>query len=132
MARETAKERYARVATETAEREAKEWAEFTATYPVRFANLLFKYMELSYAQFVVKKLDNETYSFFREDHAWRSYELKVTPPVNYSWEYMDFMNSADAYLADYYAELAEAERKADVRRNALTKLSAEERELLGV
>lgn len=132
MARETAAEKRAREAKEWAEREAKEWAEFTATYPVRFANLLFKYMELSHAQFLVKKLDVDTYSFFFKANPYRSYELKVVPPVNYSWDYMDLMDCAERQLADYYAEVAEAERKANVRRNALTKLTAEERELLNL
>jgi hypothetical protein len=119
-----------------AEKEAKEmaatWAEFTAKYPSRFANALFKYMELEYAMFRVNKLDDETYEFSREDYSYSTYELKVTPPVNYSWEFMSAMDNVESYLADYAAEKAEELRKMRVRLSALEKLTPEERDLLGV
>ena len=108
------------------------WAEFTATYPVRFVNLMFRYMELAYAQFRVKKLDEETFEFSREDYRYDNLELKVTPPANWNWEYLNEMEQAEALLADYDREQAEERRKESVRLTALSKLTAEERELLNL
>lgn len=129
MARETAAEKRVRLEQERAERDARVWAEFTATYPVRFANVLFKYMELHYDRFYVKKLDDETYQFERD---YTDETLKVTPPANYDWEYFNALDSVETAVREYYEEKQEAERKYAVRRAALAKLTAEEKELLGV
>jgi hypothetical protein len=108
------------------------WAEFTASYPVRFANLMYRYMALDYAQFRVKKLDEETFEFSREDYRYDNLELKVTPPANWNWAYLNEMEQAEALLTDYDAEQAEERRKESVRLTALSKLTAEERELLNL
>ncbi len=129
MARESAAERRAREANERAEREARVWVEFTAAYPKRFAALLFSYMELNYAEFRVTKLDEETYEFERK---YTAAQLKVTPPANYNWEVLNDMERAEEELRDYAEERAEEARRAQVRANALMKLTAEERELLNV
>jgi hypothetical protein len=130
--RETTKERAERERAEMAVRQATEWLEFSAAYPARFATLMFRYMTLDYAQFRVKKVDNETYEFSREDYSYRDYVLKVTPPANYSWEYLNQLEQAEEQLADYDRQVAEQERKATVRAAALNKLTAEERELLNL
>jgi hypothetical protein len=108
------------------------WAEFTASYPVRFVNLMYRYMALDYANFRVKKLDEETFEFSREDYRYDDLVLKVTPPANWNWEYLNDMAQAEALLTDYDAEQAEERRKDSVRMNALAKLNAEERELLNL
>jgi hypothetical protein len=108
------------------------WARFTESYPTRFASLMWRYLTQTAAGFRVKKLDDETYEFDRDDYSYRTYELKVTPPVNYVWEVMDAMDSAESYLEDYAREVAEEERKYLVKVAALNKLSAEEKELLGL
>ena len=128
----TAAEKRALVAAQRAEDNRVEWAEFTAKYPVRFANLMFRYMELDFAQFRVKKLDEETFEFSREDYRYDNLALKVTPPANWNWEYLNEVQQAEALLADYDAERAEERRKESVRLTALSKLTAEERELLNL
>lgn len=130
--RETAAERRARQLAEQAERQAAEWSEFTANYTVRFANLLFNYMNQYYANFRVSKVDDETFSFSRTDYRFSELELKVIPPTNFSWEYKNEFEQAEELLADYAAEQVEKVRKSEVRLNALNKLTAEERELLNL
>jgi hypothetical protein len=128
----TAAEKRALVDAQRAEDNRVAWAEFTATYPVRFVNLMYRYMALDYAQFRVKKLDEETFQFLREDYRYDNLVLKVTPPANWNWEYLNEMEQAEALLADYDAEQAEERRKESVRMVALSKLTAEERELLNL
>jgi hypothetical protein len=128
----TAAEKRALVAAQRAEDNRVAWAEFTASYPVRFANLMYRYMTLDYAQFRVKKLDEETFEFYREDYRYSDLVLKVTPPANWNWEYLNEVEQAEALLADYDREQAEERRKESVRLAALSKLTAEERELLNL
>lgn len=127
--RETAAERRAREAANRQEHEVRVWAEFTAQYPKRFAALLFAYADLDYAEFRVKKLDDETYEF---SHKYTDVTLKVTPPLNYVWDVMNNLESAEYELKEYQEEVAEEERKYAVKQAALAKLSKEERELLGL
>lgn len=129
MARETAAEKRARMEQERAERDARVWTEFTAQYPVRFANVLFKFMELSYAQFSVRKVDDETYEF---EHNFTNEQLSVTPPVNYDWEVLNNLDRLEAEVREHYEELEEENRKRQARVTALAKLTTEERELLGL
>ena len=115
-------------AAEAVER-AAEWAEFTAQYPTRFANLLFQYMSLSHEGFDVVKIDNETYEFKRN---YLSEVLKVTPPVNFNWEYKYSVESVEQVVKKLEEERAEAERERLFRANALAKLTLEERRALGL
>jgi hypothetical protein len=105
---------------------------FVREYPARFAAVLFEYLQLEHAGFRVKKMDAETYSFYRADHQWSDRVLKVSPPANRNWEVTTLLGEVESELADYAAEQAEADRKYAVKAAALLKLSAEERELLGV
>ena len=132
MVKETKAVRQAREAEEQMAKDRTEWAEFTAGYPANFANLMFEYAKLDYAGFRIKKLDHETYFFSRDDYSYKEYELKVTPPVNYVWEYLHEFDQAYELLHDYAREKAEESRKQMVRSAALDKLSKEERELLGI
>ena len=132
MARETAAQKREREVAERNAHETVEWVEFTSTYPARFANLLFRYMSLDYAQFRVRQLEDNVYEFSRTDRSYRVYQLKVTPVAFYSWEYKNTLEQAEELLADYDAEQAEEVRKRTVRAAALNKLSAEERELLNL
>jgi hypothetical protein len=128
MAKETKAEAAARHELEA---EASYQA-FVRQYPARFACVLFKYMELEHAGFRVKRMDHETYSFYRVDHRWSERELKVTPPANRNWEVTTLLGDVESELADYAAEQAEADRKFAVKTAALAKLNKEERELLGL
>lgn len=116
--------------TRAAAIQAAEWATFVDAYPTRFAALLFNYMNTP--GFTVKKFDAETYEFNRPDHLWREYQLKVTPEVNWSSATVDAMDTLEHSLADYAREQAEAQRRYQVKQDALAKLNKEERELLGL
>ena len=132
MARETAAQKREREALVRSNQEVAEWAEFTATYAARFADLMFQYMSRDYAQFRVVQEDQNTYTFSRAEYRFNERTLNVTPPVSYDWEYKNQLDQAEELLADYAAEQAEQRRKETVRMNALNKLTAEERELLKV
>jgi hypothetical protein len=127
MARETKAER--------AEREAvdrdNEWNLFRDSYPTRFSALMFSYFDNAHAGFQVKRLDAETYSFSCSNH-FDSFDLKVTPPANFNYETMFAMEQAESALEDYAKEVAEANRRYQVKTAALAKLSKEEKELLGL
>ena len=131
MARETATQRKLRQAVDQHNAENATWAEFTRAYPLRFSALLFSYMSESHAGFTVVKLDEETYVFSRTGHCHES-TLKVTPPVNYNWEYLNDMDEAEAALSEYAREMAEEARKRRVKEVALAKLNNEELEMLGL
>lgn len=130
--RKTAAEKRAEAAALRNAEFAVEYAAFVQAYPTRFANVMFKYMELPHADFRVKKLDDETYAFSRTDYSWKSLELKVNPPAEPDWDYMNVMLNVEEYLADYAKDVAEQMRKHNVKQAALQKLSTEERELLGL
>ena len=132
MVRETARPRREREEKELRETQMAEWAVFTATYPVKFANLMFKYAELDFAGFKISKLDEQTYTFLRCDYAYKQYTLTAIPPSEYDWEYVNEFELAHDLLADYDREQAEVFRRSEMRLNALNKLTKEERELLGI
>lgn len=129
MAKETKADREARMALE----QEAEYQQFVREYPARFAKLMFDYMNLSHAEFYVKQLDAETYEFSRDSYSsWKNSTLKVSAPANYNRKVMYDLEEAERYLQDYARELAESLRKYQVKQAALNKLSAEERELLGL
>lgn len=129
MAKETKAEAAARQELEA----EVSYQKFVREYPARFAAVLYEYMDLHYVGFRVKKLDEETYSFNRDsDNRWSERELKVTPPANRNWESVSALEDVERELKNYAEEQAEERRKATVRQAALSKLNAEERELLGL
>lgn len=111
------------------------WNEFRASYPERFANLLYEFGKLGNT-FEVKRLNHLTYLFKSDESYPVEAELFVTlteePLQHYVWQF----EQAESEVAVYYAKLAEAERQYKVRREALEKLratlSAEELQLLGL
>lgn len=120
------------VAAERKAQQTAEWEDFKSTYPVRFASLMYNYMNLSYADFRVNKVNDTTYEFSRNERRYDTFPLSVTPPAEFNWEFMNELEQAEAMLADYAAEQAEVVRKSEVRANALNKLNAEERALLNL
>lgn len=132
MARETKAQREAR---ETAERQA-DWEKFQSEYPRRFAQVLFGFTNLAASHatlegvpFGVDQLDEETYAFV---HDYVDLTLKVTAPVNQVWEVLYNLERLEGIVEMYDRAVAEEQRQAQVRRDALAKLNAEERELLGL
>jgi hypothetical protein len=104
-----------------------EYAEFVQSYPVRFVALMFNFMDTP--GFSVKRVDAETYEFNSNESEWW---LRVSPPINRNWETVTAMEDAEHAFAQYAADRAEESRQMMVRSTALAKLTAEERELLGV
>ena len=113
-----------------------EWDEFLKSYPTRFAAVLYFYASDSNG-FEVSKVDAETYVFKHEDRMWRQFvHLKVTAPVNYDRDYTERLEEVERVMNDYLAELAEEQRRYEVRQAALAKarsvLNEEERKLLNL
>lgn len=125
----TATQRREQAAALVQAEQAQAWEVFKAEYPVRFANVMYQYMSLSYENFNVKKLDAETYAFSR-NHTEET--LKVTSPVNFDWEYKYSLETVEREVQRLEEERAEAERERLFRANALAKLTLEERRALGL
>jgi hypothetical protein len=111
------------------------WNEFRASYPERFANLLYDFGKLG-NDFRVKRLNHLTYLFKSDESYPVEAELFVTlteePQQDYIWKFEE----VERQVAEHYAKLAEADRQYNVRREALAKvrstLNAEELKLLGL
>lgn len=124
-----------------AENSAKQqaWNEFRASYPERFANLLYEFGKLGAIageKFKVEKLGPNTYLFKGEVNYPVEAKLFVTSSEEYQPDYVWQFETIEGVVHEYYAKLAEAERQYKVRREALEKvratLSAEELQLLGL
>jgi hypothetical protein len=111
------------------------WNEFRASYPERFANLLYDFGKLG-NKFRVERLNHLTYLFKSDENYPVEAELFVTlteePQANYVWKFEE----VERQVAEYYAKLAEADRQYNVRREALEKVrsivNAEKLKLLGL
>ena len=127
MARETKAQRDERL---EAEREAYR-AEFVAEYPQRLTRLVFEFATL-WSVPRVKRYDENSYVFMSEDsrNTWNSEWVLPDVLTNYRQDVYDNMETEEQEVQYYKDYLAEQERKANVRANALAKLTAEERELL--
>lgn len=127
MARETKAQRDERL---EAEREAYR-AEFVAEYPQRLTRLVFEFATL-WSVPRVKRYDENSYVFMSEDsrNTWNSEWVLPDVLTNYRQDVYDNMETVEQEVQYYKDYLAEQERKANVRANALAKLTAEERELL--
>jgi hypothetical protein len=115
------------------------WNEFRATYPERFANLLYEFGKLGAvagANFRVERLGHLTYLFKGEVNYPVEAKLYVTLPEEYQPDYVWQFETIEEVVAEYYAKEAEAERQYQVRRQAMAKvrntLTAEELKLLGL
>lgn len=127
MARETKAQRDERL---EAEREAYR-AEFVAEYPQRLTRLVFEFATL-WSVPRVKRYDENSYVFMSEDsrNTWNSEWVLPDVLTNYRQDVYDNMETVEQEVQYYKDYLAEQERKANVRANALAKLTSEERELL--
>ena len=121
MARETKAQRLER---EAAERAAYE-AEMAATYPQRLMEMLERAtnqnfeLEVKEGKFVLSDRDDR-------------YERAVELTLEYSRENQEGLHELDWRVDMKEAAQREAERKAQVKRTALSKLTEEEREALGL
>ena len=133
MARETKAQREERL---EAEREAFR-AEFVAQYQQRLTRLVFEFATL-WSVPRVKRYDENSYVFMSEDtrNTWNSEWVLPDVLTNYRQDVYDNLDTAESEVELYKEELAEQERKANVRKEAKRKaeelFTAEERELLGL
>ncbi|HET8688679.1 MAG TPA: hypothetical protein VFM18_18850 [Methanosarcina sp.] len=130
----TKKEREAKAA---AEREAKmqaAFAEVSAGWAVRFANVMAQYANLPgfYVQ-AAPNMPAGTFEFSPPESlmGWNHhYEVPVVLVYEEFYDGLRAMEEAEYAVTRHYEEEAEAKRKADVVRGALAKLDKEEQELL--
>ena len=133
MARETKAQREERL---EAEREAFR-AEFVAQYQQRLTRLVFEFATL-WSVPRVKRYDENSYVFMSEDtrNTWNSEWVLPDTLSNYRQDVYDNLDTAESEVELYKEELAEQERKANVRKEALRKVNelftSEEREMLGL
>ena len=133
MARETKAQREERL---EAEREAFR-TEFVAQYPQRLTRLVFEFATL-WSVPRVKRYDENSYVFMSEDtrNTWNSEWVLVDVLTNYREDMRQNLEDAESEVQYYKDLLAEQERKAKVRAEALRKvnemLTEEERKLLNL
>jgi len=131
MARETAAERKNREAMAV----IAEYARVKAEYPVRLMSLMAEYEYIP--GFTFKKDDERnvdhdpaTCFLFSIDNA-KSFAYRL-PAEMVEWNNYYDLESAEQEVKEYFNNLAEEERKYNVKVAAMAKLTAEERELLGL
>jgi len=133
MARETKAQREERL---EAEAEAFR-AEFVAQYPQRLTRLVFEFATL-WSVPRVKRYDENSYVFMSEDNrnTWNSEWVLPDVLSNYREDVRDNLETVESEVQYYKDYLAEQERKANVRAEALRKvnemLTDEERKLLNL
>ena len=121
MARETKAQRLER---EAAERAAYE-AEMAATYPQRLMAMLERATKVN---FELEVRDGKFHLEDRDDRRDRAVELTLT----YSKENQEALHELDWRVDTKEEREREEQRRYQVRQAALSKLSQEERELLGL
>jgi hypothetical protein len=111
------------------------WNEFRASYPERFANLLYDFGKLG-NDFRVERLNHLTYLFKSDENYPVEAKLFVTLTEEIQHDYIWEFEEVERQVAEHYAKLAEADRQYNVRREALAKvrstLNPEELKLLGL
>ena len=133
MARETVAQRNERM---QAEREAFQ-ALFMEQYQQRLTRVVFEFATL-WSVPRVKRYDENSYVFMSEDtrNTWNSEWVLVDVLTNYREDMRQNLEDAESEVQYYKDLLAEQERKANVRAEALRKvnemLTDEERKLLNL
>ena len=126
MARETVAQRYARLDKERQERQAQE----ALAYPVRLMSLLERVSNLPNFELSVKN------GFFRVEDRNERYDSAYNLEYAWSESAQDSLENLTWKVETVEAELAEAQRRYQVKKEAERKvrelLSDEERELLGL
>jgi cytochrome P450 len=111
--------------------QARKWRAIAPDYAKRFAWVLF-YATSHDRLFEVRKED-EYYTFrFLEGWGGTKVFLPVEFPAEQDWELSRNLADIEDTIAQILEEEREEERKQQVRRDALAKLSDEERQLLGL
>ena len=110
-----------------------DWELFKKEYPNRFAALLFDFHKFSATDYNLNGVRSENNYEFCWGASWNrsSVDLSPIPPNNYDWEYAEKMRDAERAIQEERDRIAEAERKEQIRQNALNKLTDEEKKILG-
>jgi hypothetical protein len=128
--REYAAERRERLLNEQQQAQAQEWADFGSQYLPRLLDLVYEYgadPELS----VVRK-DPGQFAFSHQENSWKDAVLPVMLPEQMDRQLMWEFNQLQDEVAYLQQQRQLAEEKWRRKQSALSKLSAEERELLGL
>jgi len=129
----TAAERRAAQAQEALAREQETWANFGVKYHERMMAAMWRYMNTPSVFSVTRKDDSsQAYVFLSHAGYESEHELPVKLPQSYSWELISELESVERNLERYDEHQREQERLAQVRRDALAKLSGEELAVLGI
>lgn len=128
MVRETAKQRRDREDAEVSAKIAEEIAEEKAAYPTRLMEALYRASNHT-TEIVVGKNLKFVVSYADE---WGDKQQIFLPTTVESHLEMWALNELTRVLDRKDVEVAEAKRKAEVRRNAIAKLTDEERVELGI
>lgn len=112
----------------------KQWEEFKAEYPTRFAALLFDFHKFGATDYNLNVVRAENNYEFCWGAGWnrKSVDLEPTTPAEQNWQYRYNLEEAEAAIQEERDRLAEAERKQQLRQAALNKLSDEEKKALGL
>lgn len=109
----------------------RKWAEFKASYPRRLLNLVYEYSR--WAELNVRKdADRDSFVFSHPRHMndkWFPVEL---PEQDWNFEFLYAFAEAEQVVESLVLAEKEAERVFQLRQQALSKLSAEERAALSL
>ena len=130
MARKTAAELRAERTEAIRESNQAFWEEFKREYPRRFAQLMYDWSK--FPELEVQQLEEVVYKFWSTSKWMDPVYLVVEPPEDYDWEYQRALENAEETVRSLKFERQEEERRWEVRRQALAKLTPEERELLNL
>lgn len=132
--RKTKAQKQAEAAIARRDEQKKEWEEFKAEYPTRFAALLYDFHKFGATDYNLNVVRAENNYEFCWGAGWnrKSVDLEPTTPVEQNWQYLYNLEEAEAAIQEERDRLAEAERKQQLRQAALNKLSDEEKQALGL
>lgn len=131
--RKTAAEKRVEEQARMYEQQEKDWELFKAEYPEKFAALMYDFFKFqnSGTQTSVNRVD-DGYEFSWISWTRQTAILQVTPPEKYSWDYELRFNDAIQAIQYQRDKEAEANRILIAKNAALSKLTAEEKKLLGL
>ena len=130
MARKTAAELRAERAEAIRKNNEAFWEDFKKEYPRRFAQLMYNWSK--FPELEVQQLEEVVYKFWSTSKWMNPVYLVVEPPEEYDWEYQRAFENAEDTVRSLKFERQEEERRWEVKRQALAKLTPEERELLNL
>lgn len=113
------------------EQQRQDWAEFRASYPRRLLNLVYEFSrwpELS----VRKDAERDSFVFSRPRYMNDKWFPVDLPEQEYNFEFIYALEEAEQAVDSLVQAEREAQRQYQLRQNALSKLSAEERAALNL